>query len=314
MGEVCIVGFDRWSHPGRALCGRLDEEAAELRRWFTERCEYAALAEHVDRYLRVHRGRFLQMLGLTAARRPRRLLSIGLSFGLPEIVATRALDVEVLATDYRAEKLDRWAAAARAAGVQVEPLDLLREPASRLVDRGPFDMVWCCEVLEHLRLPPAQVVGELCELLAPGGHLLITVPNAGRWSNVVRLLRGDHMIEPLGAISRESLEAGASVFDRWMHVREPSVNEMASLLRASTAPTMQWQIALPRPPWRLAGSNLKGLFGQAVTVLFRRLRPTIYCLGQLAPTVRQQAPAKQSSGAIRRTLGNGATAQSSSPG
>jgi 2-polyprenyl-3-methyl-5-hydroxy-6-metoxy-1,4-benzoquinol methylase len=267
----------------------LEAEAERLIGRFQDNEARAALSDHVQRYCRVHRGRFLHMLGLAESRRPRRLLSIGLSFGLPEIVAARALGAEVIGTDYRAEKRDHWAAAARESGVRVLSLDLLKAPASQLIAHGPFQMIWCCEVLEHLRLPPQRVVPELCSLLAPGGELLITVPNVGRWGNVVRLLRGENIVEPLADVSRDQLREGATVFDRWIHVREPSLAEMAAMVDHDAPSTVDWRIWLPRPPLRLRGNNARGLLGQMATLAIRGLRPTIYCLGRLQPNVRRPA-------------------------
>ena len=56
---------------------------------------------------------------------------------------------------------------------QVQNLYKLEE----LADQGPFDEIICTEVLEHIK-GDRQVVDGFFELLAPGGSLLVTTPNA----------------------------------------------------------------------------------------------------------------------------------------
>lgn len=41
---------------------------------------------------------------------------------------------------------------------------------------GSFDLVLCTEVIEHTT-DPKRAVGELCRVVAPGGSLVLTVPN-----------------------------------------------------------------------------------------------------------------------------------------
>jgi SAM-dependent methyltransferase len=43
-----------------------------------------------------------------------------------------------------------------------------------------FDLVWCSEVIEHLR-NPAFSVSEMRRVLKPGGKLIVTTPNSGAW-------------------------------------------------------------------------------------------------------------------------------------
>jgi 2-polyprenyl-3-methyl-5-hydroxy-6-metoxy-1,4-benzoquinol methylase len=43
-----------------------------------------------------------------------------------------------------------------------------------------FDLVWCSEVIEHLR-DPAFSASELLRVLKPGGRLVVTTPNSRAW-------------------------------------------------------------------------------------------------------------------------------------
>ncbi len=44
---------------------------------------------------------------------------------------------------------------------------------------GGFDVVLCCEILEHLALDPMALMAEMNRVLKPGGTLLLTTPNLG---------------------------------------------------------------------------------------------------------------------------------------
>jgi SAM-dependent methyltransferase len=47
-------------------------------------------------------------------------------------------------------------------------------------DSESFDVVWCSEVIEHLR-DPAAAITEMRRVLKPGGMLVITTPNSSAW-------------------------------------------------------------------------------------------------------------------------------------
>lgn len=53
-----------------------------------------------------------------------------------------------------------------------------------------FDLIFFCETLEHLVVNPLSVFRKIRRLLAPGGHLLISLPNAVRLSNLACVLDG----------------------------------------------------------------------------------------------------------------------------
>gem|GEM_PF-1640611 len=109
------------------------------------------------------------------AARPR-LLDVGAGPGHLLCALAKALPtLELVGTDLSPRSLEL----ARRAGVPAElfPLDLespglAGEQAARL---GPFDVVVCSEVLEHLGDDRAAV-RQLRALLAPGGTLVVTVP------------------------------------------------------------------------------------------------------------------------------------------
>jgi len=53
-----------------------------------------------------------------------------------------------------------------------------------------FDVVLCCEVIEHLILDPMHLLFECHRIIDEGGLLLITTPNAASLTSVMRSLHG----------------------------------------------------------------------------------------------------------------------------
>jgi SAM-dependent methyltransferase len=55
-----------------------------------------------------------------------------------------------------------------------------------------FDTVMCCELIEHLFEDPMFMMSEINRILKPGGHLVLTTPNAGSLRAVSAILLGYH--------------------------------------------------------------------------------------------------------------------------
>lgn len=71
-------------------------------------------------------------------------------------------------------------------GVEFIECDLLRS----IPQRGCYDVVVLCEVVEHLPVPLHSIIQKLSLLLNPGGHLFLTTPNLYRLRNLVRMMLG----------------------------------------------------------------------------------------------------------------------------
>ena len=67
-------------------------------------------------------------------------------------------------------------------------LDLESEPLP--VENDRYDLVLCCEVLEHLDVDPMFMLAEINRTLAPGGRLLLTTPNSTSARNATKILNG----------------------------------------------------------------------------------------------------------------------------
>jgi SAM-dependent methyltransferase len=84
---------------------------------------------------------------------------------------------------------------------------------------GAFDVVLFCEVLEHLPHDPVHALREVHRVLRLGGTLVLTTPNAARWDNLLRALRGDNTYDTL---------SGYGVYGR--HNREYTTTELVDLV------------------------------------------------------------------------------------
>jgi 2-polyprenyl-3-methyl-5-hydroxy-6-metoxy-1,4-benzoquinol methylase len=103
------------------------------------------------------------------------------------------------------------AAGSRVVGIEIDPdaaekarqfcarvlsVDLNRPGWSNAVGEQ-FDLVTYGDVLEHL-LEPRDVLRETRNLLAPGGRVLISLPNIAYWTMRVKLLLGRFEYESMG--------------------------------------------------------------------------------------------------------------------
>lgn len=87
---------------------------------------------------------------------------------------------------------------------RVEIADLETVNLSMLFAGERYDVIVCADVLEHLR-QPEHLLQACRELLAPGGRLLISVPNAGYAGLLLELMHGDFRYRTEGLLDRTHL-------------------------------------------------------------------------------------------------------------
>lgn len=63
-------------------------------------------------------------------------------------------------------------------------------------DDGEFDLVLCCEILEHLTTDPLAALREIKRVLRKDGVLVVTTPNVNRLENVVKMVAGVNIYDP----------------------------------------------------------------------------------------------------------------------
>ncbi len=131
-----------------------------------------------------------------------RLLDLGCGSG-----ATAAMVRGARAVDWAGGAELDPGQAARAAAVfdRVWEGDLAALSLEDEIAPGSLDLVLCLDVLEHLPWP-WRVVQRLTPLLAPGGRLILSVPNIRNWKFIWRLFaRGDFRYREAGLLDRTHL-------------------------------------------------------------------------------------------------------------
>jgi hypothetical protein len=176
-------------------------------------------------YLRDHRLRFVELLGLVEvlhrAAPFRRVAEIGPTKFLATILA-ELTGAEIVTVERPTADGGRDGAWAAAAGVAHHVnLDLNTTSLPDVLPpelRRSCDLVLCGEVVEHLFADPAEIIGDVLELVAPGGVLVVTTPNYLG----LRSLRA--MEKGLNPASRFSRSEGN--VDAHYHLREYTMSEL----------------------------------------------------------------------------------------
>ena len=57
---------------------------------------------------------------------------------------------------------------------------------------GHYATVLCCELIEHLAADPMHMMAEINRILKPGGHVVLTTPNAAGLRAIAAILQGYH--------------------------------------------------------------------------------------------------------------------------
>lgn len=133
----------------------------------------------------------------------RRILDLGSGPGIVAGALSRLADKEVTCVDGVAEHLE--AAAERGVHRTVEG-DLTAQGWTGQLAGEQFDVIILADVLEHL-VDPGDLLARLrdLDLLAPGGFLLISIPNASHIGILASLTMGDFPYRPTGLLDATHL-------------------------------------------------------------------------------------------------------------
>lgn len=124
---------------------------------------------------------------------------------------------------------------------------------------GSFDIVLCCELIEHLLVDPSHMLKEIHRVLKPGGVIFISTPNVARLENVFRLIHNRNIFHPY---------SGYGPYGR--HNREYTANELAILLKMHNFVPKNIKVdnVYHSPPWL------------TTLIPLQRWRDCIFILGQ----------------------------------
>jgi SAM-dependent methyltransferase len=87
---------------------------------------------------------------------------------------------------------------------------------------GKFHVIIFCEVLEHLKVAPSEILRDFKRLLAPGGMIYLTTPNGMGYGVFLAYFEGR------SPVTRYSRADSASHLENSVHVREHTMNELVS--------------------------------------------------------------------------------------
>ena len=179
--------------------------------------------DELETYLRTELRRFLFTLDLVPPGRGR-LLEVGADPYFTTALLRRFRDHDLFLTNGTGEQaLDNPvplpALGCRADALRFARFNLETDPIP--FPAPPFDVVLCCEVIEHMTSDPVQALATLNESLRPGGQLVLTTPNAARLGVLANVMEGIH--------SMHDQYSGYGPYGR--HSREYTPGEMGALLR-----------------------------------------------------------------------------------
>jgi 2-polyprenyl-3-methyl-5-hydroxy-6-metoxy-1,4-benzoquinol methylase len=134
--------------------------------------------------------------------RVERMLDVGCGAGVTSAAIRRERQV---AWAGGIEYLPDVARAAEAVCDRVWTGDAAAAPLEDEIALDTLDLVLCLDVLEHMA-DPWTMVQRLSALIAPGGRLIVSVPNIRHWKFIWRLLtRGDFRYRDAGLLDRTHL-------------------------------------------------------------------------------------------------------------
>jgi 2-polyprenyl-3-methyl-5-hydroxy-6-metoxy-1,4-benzoquinol methylase len=162
----------------------------------------------------------------------RRLLDVGAADGL--------LSRQFTAAGWRVTALEGDPGAARLALPHCERVIVVDLDRQLPTLDGPFDLIVCGDVLEHLR-DPLGVLRALTRHLSPGGQILISVPNVAHLWIRLNLLIGRFEYADRGILDRTHLR-----FFTWRSLLRLLGHADLRVVRRTVTPVPLHQVVPPR--------------------------------------------------------------------
>jgi SAM-dependent methyltransferase len=133
---------------------------------------------------------------------------------------------------------------------------------------GPYDLIVCGEVLEHLHVAPVPVLRHFAAALEPGGRLILQTPNATALPKRLRMLVGRNPADP---IRDEPRNPG--------HFHEFTVRELLRAVEDAGLEVERWLAenyfdhgSRKNRAFRTVGAALPRTLREGITVVARRRR------------------------------------------
>jgi predicted SAM-dependent methyltransferase len=143
-------------------------------------------------YLEHHLSRLVRSLALVPACEGGRALELG-TYGYVAAALERVLGYAEVRGAYYGDTPGRDRKTLRIAGQAEFAFDVDLFDAERHgypYGDASFDVVLCCELIEHLLVDPMHMLFECHRVLADGGLLVLTTPNAASFTSVACTLHG----------------------------------------------------------------------------------------------------------------------------
>jgi len=112
-------------------------------------------------------------------------------------------------------------------GIQFKPADLIN---TLPYPESSFELVSCCETLEHLNFNPLVTLKHIHDILIPGGVLYLTVPNVSRMYNIIKHLKGQSDDVFMNMFSIRDADGKFSTQSSGVHWHEYATKEISMAL------------------------------------------------------------------------------------
>lgn len=163
----------------------------------------------------------------------------------------------------------------KASNIVIKNIETDRLPYSG----GFFDLIIFSEVMEHLIVNPLIYYAKFKNILSETGRVIVTTPNAAGLYKIIPILLGRSTYFPLSDVFSTQLNDG-SIYKR--HNREYTMNELGEILKQAkfeikkSAYFSAYRSYLHDEAKGKPFKQTARMISQTVTMLFPRLRDTIY--------------------------------------